>query len=173
MKVTAASLAATATAVAFATSAAVGSPEPPPKLSGEKLAELMQLSLSEIKDRMETIFSFIDTNGDGVITTEEAQQWSTRLKDAMHKHQVRQEFISIDKDGDGKITLEELEVTYTDGADAANQEAHKVLNAFILGAWGLGLRLRIRTHGENSQAQGGQASLCCAAGGGSEEICSR
>ncbi|CDJ38212.1 membrane-associated calcum-binding protein, related, putative [Eimeria necatrix] len=125
MKVTAASLAATATAVAFATSAAVGSPEPPPKLSGEKLAELMQLSLSEIKDRMETIFSFIDTNGDGVITTEEAQQWSTRLKDAMHKHQVRQEFISIDKDGDGKITLEELEVTYTDGADAANQEAHK------------------------------------------------
>ncbi|CDI74354.1 membrane-associated calcum-binding protein, related, putative [Eimeria praecox] len=38
----------------------------------------------------------------------------------MHKHQVKQEFLSIDKDNDGKITLEELEVTYTDGSDPAS-----------------------------------------------------
>ncbi|CDJ35421.1 membrane-associated calcum-binding protein, related, putative [Eimeria mitis] len=114
-----------ATAVAAAVSGAVCTPEASPKLSGEKLAELMQLSLSEIKNRMEIIFSLVDANGDGVITTEEAQAWSTRLKEAMHKHQVKQEFISIDKDNDGKITLEELEVTYTDGSDPASQEAHK------------------------------------------------
>lgn len=108
-------------------SGAVGTPEAAtsPKLSGEKLAELMQLSLSEIKNRMELIFSLVDTDKDEVITEQEAQQWSTKLKEAMHKHQVKQEFISIDKNSDGKITLEELEVTYTDGSDAANQEAHK------------------------------------------------
>ena len=119
------SLAAAAFAVA-AVSGAAGTPETNPKLSGEKLAELMQLSLSEIKNRMETIFSLVDTNADGQITAEEAQAWSARLKEAMHKHQVKQEFISIDKNNDGKITLEELEVTYTDGSDPASQEAHKV-----------------------------------------------
>ena len=115
-----------ATAVALMASRAVGTPETSPKLSGAKLAELMQLSLSEIKNRMNVIFSLVDTNKDDVITEEEAQQWSTKLKEAMHKHQVKQEFISIDKNSDGKITLEELEITYTDGADASNQEAHKV-----------------------------------------------
>lgn len=96
-----------------------------PKVSGEKLAELMQLSLPEIKDRMNIIFTFVDTNKDDIITLDEAKQWSLKLKNAMHKHQVKQEFITIDKDNDGKITLEELEVTYTDGADPAQQEAHK------------------------------------------------
>ncbi|CDJ60871.1 membrane-associated calcum-binding protein, related, putative [Eimeria maxima] len=123
MKVSA-SLAAAAVAAAVS-GGAVGSPDASPKLSGEKLAELMQLSLTEIKNRMGIIFSMVDTNADGQITAEEAQAWSTRLKEAMHKHQVKQEFISIDKDNDGKITLEELEVTYTDGSDPASQEAHK------------------------------------------------
>lgn len=126
MKVSA-SLAAAAVAAAVS-GGAVGSPDASPKLSGEKLAELMQLSLTEIKNRMGIIFSMVDTNADGQITAEEAQAWSTRLKEAMHKHQVKQEFISIDKDNDGKITLEELEVTYTDGSDPASQEAHKVCN---------------------------------------------
>lgn len=116
---------ATATAAALMVSGAVGTHEAIPKLTGEKLAELMQLSLNEIKNRMNIIFNYVDTNKDDIITEEEAQQWSLKLKGAMHKHQVHQEFVSIDKDGDGKITLEELEVTYTDGADAANQEAHK------------------------------------------------
>lgn len=116
---------ATATAAALMVSGAVGTPEPLPKLSGEKLAELMQLSLNEIKNRMNIIFNFVDTNKDDIITEEEAQQWSLKLKEAMHKHQVRQEFISIDKDSDGKITLDELEVTYTDGVGGTNQEAHK------------------------------------------------
>ncbi|OEH76706.1 calumenin [Cyclospora cayetanensis] len=99
--------------------------EQTPKLSGEKLAELMQLSLREIRKRMDSIFALVDTDKNDEISKDEAEKWSTKLKEAMHKHQVKQEFISIDKNNDGKITLEELEVTYTDGADAANQEAHK------------------------------------------------
>lgn len=119
-------LSSTAVTTSLLVSVAVGTPEQPlPKLSGEKLAELMQLSLDEIKNRMDVLFGFVDTNEDGVVTETEAQEWSLKLKDAMHKHQVKQEFISIDKNGDGKITLEELEVTYSDGANSSQQEAHK------------------------------------------------
>lgn len=116
---------ATATAAVLLASGAVGTPELMPKLSGAKLAELMQLSLNEIKERMDTLFPLVDTDKNDIITQEEAREWSLKLKDAMHKHQVRQEFLSIDKDSDGKVTLEELEITYTDGSDAASQEMHK------------------------------------------------
>lgn len=118
-------LCASAVAAAAFLAGVDASAEPLPKLSGEKLAELMQLSVSEIKSRMDTVFGLVDEDKDGVITKEEARAWSLKLKEAMHKHQVKQEFASIDKNNDGKITLEELEVTYTEGADAAQKEAHK------------------------------------------------
>ncbi|KAL8442962.1 hypothetical protein Emed_007056 [Eimeria media] len=99
--------------------------EAPPKLSSEKLAELMQLSIGEIKERMQAIFSLVDTDKDEQISEQEAEAWSLLLKEAMHKHQVKQEFLSIDKDGDGRITLEELETTYIDGTDSAAKDTHR------------------------------------------------
>ncbi|KAL8273766.1 hypothetical protein Esti_002366 [Eimeria stiedai] len=97
----------------------------PPNLSSEKLAELMQLSIGEIKERMRAIFALVDTDKDEQISEKEAESWSLLLKDAMHKHQVRQEFLSIDKDADGRITLEELEATYIDGGDSATKDTHR------------------------------------------------
>ncbi|KAL8427868.1 hypothetical protein Efla_006617 [Eimeria flavescens] len=114
-----------AAALLLALRAACTPEEGLPKLSGEKLAELMQLSLGEIKERMQAIFSLVDADSDGVITEAEAEAWSMKLKEAMHKHQVKQEFASIDKNADGKITLEELETTYIDGSDAATKDAHR------------------------------------------------
>ncbi|CBZ53255.1 Rcn2-prov protein, related [Neospora caninum Liverpool] len=95
------------------------------KLSGEKLAELMQMDLKDIKERMLALFELIDANHDNEIDTEEAKEWSTKLKNAMHQHQVRMEFQAIDKDADGKVSLAELEATYVDGQDQKQLEQHK------------------------------------------------
>ncbi|KEP59832.1 UNVERIFIED_CONTAM: calcium binding protein precursor, putative [Hammondia hammondi] len=96
-----------------------------PKLSGEKLAELMQMDLKDIKERMLALFDLIDTNQDNAIDTEEAKEWSAKLKNAMHQHQVRMEFQAIDKDNDGKVSLSELEATYVDSLDQKQLEQHK------------------------------------------------
>lgn len=96
-----------------------------PKITGEKLAELLQMDSQEIKSRMMHIFDFIDADKDGIISLEEVQEWVKRLKKAMHSHQMTLEFQSIDKNGDGKVTLEELEATYTEGVDKAQLEEHK------------------------------------------------
>ncbi|PFH33119.1 putative calcium binding protein precursor [Besnoitia besnoiti] len=104
---------------------ALGAAAAPPKLSGEKLAELMQMDLKDIKERMLALFDMIDANKDNEIDTEEARAWSTKLKNAMHHHQVRMEFQAIDKDNDGRVSLAELEATYVDGQDQKQLEQHK------------------------------------------------
>lgn len=104
----------------------VGAAASSPKLSGEKLAELMQMDIKDIKERMMALFDMIDANHDSQIDTEEAREWSTKLKNAMHQHQVRMEFQAIDKNNDGKVSLAELEATYVDGQDQKQLEEHKV-----------------------------------------------
>ncbi|PHJ14888.1 membrane-associated calcum-binding [Cystoisospora suis] len=109
----------------FWVSPIVGASASSPKLSGEKLAELMQMDIKDIKERMMALFDMIDANHDSQIDTEEAREWSTKLKNAMHQHQVRMEFQAIDKNNDGKVSLAELEATYVDGQDQKQLEEHK------------------------------------------------
>lgn len=72
------------------TAAAAGASggEAVPRLSPEKLSELMQLDIEEIKRRMAVLFDLIDLNKDNAIDMTEAKEWSVRLRDAMQKHQV-------------------------------------------------------------------------------------
>lgn len=90
----------------------------------KRLEKLLYLEKSEMKNRMNLLFDFIDSDKNGGLNKVELVSWAERIKKQVNiKHGVS-ELEAADKDNDKKISFEELKAAHldTDETDAKSIE---------------------------------------------------
>lgn len=99
-----------------------------PEDIGLQRSEVHDATPSVIESRLRQLFPEIDTNHDGVVSTEELQRHLYRNGMSMSHRRADMEFADVDTNHDGKVTAEEYLSSQLPGAPAATVAAVKAFH---------------------------------------------